>query len=140
MDHGAAWNFFAAFANLETLEKDLGSMASRSLGVRLGAWLAVASFAHACAPLPPQAAAAAGCNARIIVGFHARTEAPAIAALAMSHSLTLDVVERLLPDLYVLDLSAPGGDPACATAVEQLRADARVRSAELDARRAPHAG
>ena len=116
-------------------------MASHSRGVRLGAWLAAVAFAQACAPLPQQAAAAAGgCNARVIVGFHAPADAAAIAALATSHSLTLDVVERLLPNLYVLDLGARGGDSACATALEQLRADARVRSAELDARRAPRAG
>jgi hypothetical protein len=46
----------------------------------------------------------------------------------------------LLPDLYVLDLGARGGDTACAAALEQLRADQRVRSVELDARRAPQAG
>lgn len=116
-------------------------MASHSLGVRLGAWLAVASFAQACAPLPQQAAAAAGgCNARIIVGFHAPADSVAIATLATSHSLALAIVERLLPDLYVLDLGAPDGDPACQTALERLRGDTRVRSVELDARRAPHAG
>ena len=115
-------------------------MASR-LSVRLSAWLAIAACAQACAQAPAQPpAAAGGCSARVVVGFHAATDGDAIAALATSHALTLSIVNRLLPDLYVLDLGARGGDPACEAAVERLRADSRVRSVELDARREPRAG
>ena len=63
-----------------------------------------------------------------------------IATLATSNALMLTIVDRLLPDLYVLDLGTRGDDLACGAAVERLRADARVRSVELDARRAAHAG
>jgi hypothetical protein len=70
--------------------------------------------------------------------LRAPSDANDIAALATAHALTLSVVNRLLPDLYVLDVAAGGGDPACGAALERLRADARVRSVELDARRSPH--
>jgi riboflavin synthase len=116
-------------------------MALRSLGVRLGAWLVIAVGAQACAQTPEQPlAAASGCSARIIVGFHAPADATEVAALAASHALTLSIVNRLLPDLYVLDLDVRGDAAACAAALERLRADVRVRSVELDARRSPHAG
>jgi len=116
-------------------------MASRSLTVRLSAWLAIAACAQACAQTPEQLPVAAGdCRSRVVVGFRAPPDSDAIAALATSHALTLSIVDRLLPDLYVLDLGARGDDLACGAAVERLRADARVRSVELDARRAPHAG
>jgi hypothetical protein len=116
-------------------------MAIRSLSVRLSGWLVIASCAQACAQTPDQPAAASrDCSARIVVGLRAPSDPTAISELAATHSLTLSIVSRLLPDLYVLDLGASGGDPACAAALEQLRADARVRSVELDARRAPNAG
>lgn len=114
-------------------------MAMRSLTVRLSGLLAIALCAQACAQTPSQRTVAAGdCTARIVVGFRAPAEPTAVSDLAATHSLTLSIVSRLLPDLYVLDLGARGGDPACAAAIERLRADARVRSVELDARRAPH--
>ena len=114
-------------------------MAMRSLSVRLSGWLAIALCAQACAQTPSQRTLAArDCTARIVVGFRAPAEPAAIADLAATHSLKLSIVSRLLPELYVLDLSAPGGDAACAAELEQLRADARVRSVELDARRAPN--
>jgi hypothetical protein len=116
-------------------------MASRSLTVRASLWLAIAACAQACAQAPQETSAASGgCNARILIGFRAPADAAVVAALASSHALTLSVVNRLLPDLYVLDLGARGGGPACADAIERLRADTRVRSVELDSRRAPHAG
>lgn len=116
-------------------------MPIRSLSVRLSAWLAIAMCAQACAQAPQQPSAAArDCSARIVVGFRAPAEPASISDLAAAHSLTLSIVSRLLPDLYVLDLGARGGDTACAAALEQLRADQRVRSVELDARRAPQAG
>ena len=114
-------------------------MADRSRSVRRSAWLAIAACAQACAQ-PPQQPAVGDCHSRVVVGFRAAADSDAIATLAASHALTLSIVNRLLPDLYVLDLGARGGDSACAAAVERLRTDARVRSVELDARRAPHVG
>ena len=118
-------------------------MAMRSLSVRLAGWLAIAIAlcAQACAQTSSQRTlAASDCTARIVVGFRAPAEPAAISDVAATHSLTLSIVSRLLPDLYVLDLATRGGDAACAAAIEQLRADALVRSVELDARRAPHSG
>jgi hypothetical protein len=79
------------------------------------------------------------CQARVIVGFLGGANNDSIAAVAIASDTRLTVVEQLLPDLYVLDLAA-SGDSACAAALERLRADRHVRSAELDARRAPNDG
>jgi hypothetical protein len=126
--------------NFVAAHKGIESMPIRSLSVRLSAWLAIAACAQACAQTQEQRSVAAGdCSARIVVGFRAPAEPAAISGLAASHSLTLSIVSRLLPDLYVIDLGARGGAAACAAALEQLRADQRVRSVELDARRAPQA-
>jgi hypothetical protein len=103
--------------------------------------LAIAASAHACAEPPPRPAALAPtCEARIVVGFGAPAEAADVAALAASTGLRLTVLNRLLPDLYVVQLSADGGDAACAAALERLRRDPRVRAADLDARRQPNGG
>jgi hypothetical protein len=103
--------------------------------------LGIAVAAQACAG-PPQQAASSGdeCEARIIVTFNAPPDAGGIAALATASDTRLNVVNRLRPDLYVLDLAARGGQSACTAALERLRRDARVRSAEFDTRRAPSSG
>jgi len=109
-------------------------------GARL---LAIVAAAHACAEPPQQTSSVAAegeCEARIVVTFKAPAEPSVVAALATATQVRLTVVNRLLPDLYVLDLGARGDESACGAALERLRADARVRSADLDTRRAPQTG
>lgn len=109
-------------------------------------WLAIALVAQGCAeprdsrPSSMAAAAAVDCNSRIVVGFLAAADAGVVAAVAQSAAARLTVVNQLLPDLYVLDLSTTGPDSACVAALARVRADARVRSADLDTRRGPNAG
>jgi hypothetical protein len=100
----------------------------------LKAWPAAAFLAYGCAE--PRAAPAA-CEARIIVDFASPTEPDAIGTVARDHSLTLGIVRRPLANVYVLDLST-GPALTCDGALASLRADARIRSADLDARRQPH--
>jgi hypothetical protein len=94
-------------------------------------------LAQACAE--PRAAAA-GCEARIVVDFAANVDDAEIAAVARANAVTLVRVDRLLGNLYVLDLSTGGQGDGCTAALERLRADSRIRSAELDRRRAPNEG
>jgi len=100
----------------------------------LKAWPAAAFLAHGCAE--PRAAPAA-CEARIIVDFVSATEPEVIATVARDHSLTLGIVRRPLANVYVLDLAAEP-TKTCDDALASLRADARIRSADVDARRQAH--
>jgi hypothetical protein len=108
----------------------------------LGLALGVVVLAQACAQpreqgASPAASAVAGqCEQRIIVTFAAVAEANTVAALAAATAVKLNVVSRLLPTTYVLDLSAPD----CNAALKRLRAAAGVRAAEPDSRRGPHQG
>ena len=120
-------------------------MSRRSQHARVALGLLAAVLAHACAEprddrSSPVAATAGDCSARILVGFVAAADATVVAAVAQAAAVRLTIVSRLLPDLYVLDLSSDGPDSACVAALERVRADARVRAADLDTRRQPNEG
>jgi hypothetical protein len=119
-------------------------MNRRSRYAASGLWLAIAVVAQGCAePRDQRSSPIAGttvCSSRIVVGFAAAADAGVVAAVAQSAAVHLTVVNQLLPDLYVLDLSTTGPDSACVAALARVRADARVRSADLDTRRGPNAG
>ena len=108
----------------------------------LGLALGVAVLAQACAQpreqgASPTASAADGqCQQRIIVTFAAAAESDTVTALAASTAVKLNVVSRLLPTTYVLDLSAAD----CNAALLRLRGAAGVRAVEPDSRRVPHQG
>ena len=108
-----------------------------ALGVALG----VAVLAQACAQPREQAgssssSAAGQCQQRIIVTFAAAAENDSIAALAAATAVKLNVISRLLPTTYVLDLSAAD----CNAALVRLRDVTGVRAVELDSRRVRHQG
>ena len=120
-------------------------MSRRSHHARVALCLLGAVLAQACAEprddrSSPAAATTGDCSTRILVGFVAAADASVVAAVAQTAAVQLTIVSRLLPDLYVLDLSSDGPDSACVAGLERVRADARVRSADLDTRREPHAG
>jgi len=105
----------------------------------LGLALGVAVLAQACAQPREQGASPADaadgqCQQRIIVTFASAAESDMVAALAASTAVKLNVVSRLLPTTYVLDLSAAD----CNAALLRLRGAAGVRAVELDSRRVPH--
>ncbi len=115
-------------------------MSLRAAYLRLALCAVLAGVAQACAEPRAQTAAAGECRARIVVGFVAPLDADGVAKLAVARDVRLVVVSRLLPDLYVLDLTANGAAAACAAALERVRTDPAVRSAELDSRRGPNSG
>lgn len=110
-------------------------MSWRAAFVRLGVCTALAAATYACTE--PRAQTAARCRERIVVGFTAPTEPVYIATLAATHDLVLEVVARLRPDLYALDLTADG---TCAAALERLRTDTSVRDAAPERRRRANSG
>jgi len=59
--------------------------------------------------------------------------------LARAVGVQLALIRTVTPGLYVFSLASAESDPGCREALERLRRDARVRSAEIDARRARHA-
>jgi hypothetical protein len=112
-------------------------MARRSKVPRLGLVLAAAVVAQACAqPRAPEPAVSANgeCRQRIIVTFALPVEENTVNALAASAGVKLDVVNRLLPTTYVLDMAAPD----CGLAIERMRGAVGIRAVEPDARRQPH--
>ena len=108
--------------------------------VRVSGVAALACMAASCAQPRAQTAAASECRVRVVVGFVAPSVTIDVAALGAAAGARFDVVERLLPDLAVLDLIATGGDADCAAALERLRRNPAVRSAEPEQRRAPNPG
>jgi hypothetical protein len=58
--------------------------------------------------------------------------------VARAAHVELAYVRSITPALHVFILTADNGsDPTCAQALGRLRADSRVRSADIDARRQP---
>jgi hypothetical protein len=107
----------------------------------LGLALGVAVLAQACAQPREQGGSSASaadsqCQQRIIVTFASSAESDTVAALAASTAVKLNVVSRLLPTTYVLELSAAD----CNAALSRLRGAAGVRAVELDSRRVAHPG
>jgi len=111
-------------------------MTRRWRDAAVGGVIAAGLCVAACAAPREPSGFTAQCEARVIVGFVDTLDADAMAAVAAASATRLTVVERLLPNLYVLDLAATA--TSCSTALERLRADGRVRSADLDQRRAPN--
>ncbi|MGH8139349.1 MAG: hypothetical protein ACREVV_14340 [Steroidobacteraceae bacterium] len=86
-------------------------------------------------------APAAACNSRILVTFTRPVPQPPDAALvhelASTAGAELTYVSAISGNLYVFDVSV-AGKSNCGKAIERLRHDPRIRSADLDARRHPH--
>jgi hypothetical protein len=118
-------------------------MVSRSRFSAFSLALGTVLLTQACAQPPARGttgAAGPQCQSRIIVSFAAVADTATVAAVATAAGVRLTVVSRLMPDTYVLDLLADGQDAACNVGLERIRHDARVRAAEPDRRRGPHAG
>jgi hypothetical protein len=112
-------------------------MAWRSRLPELGFLVGAAVVAQACAQpraARPAAGASGECRERIIVTFADAVETATVGALAASTGVELDVVSRLLPATYVLDMTAAD----CGVAVERMRGAVGVRAVDPDSRRQPH--
>jgi hypothetical protein len=108
--------------------------------VRASGLASLACAVAACAEPRAPTAAETECHLRVVVGFVAPSVAIDLVALGVVAGARFALVERLLPDLAVLDLSANGGDASCVAALERLRRAPTVRSAEPEQRRAPNPG
>lgn len=80
------------------------------------------------------------CSARVIVRFATEPSEASLAALERASTLELAPLGAITADTRVYLLRTQGFDADCRAAIERLRKDVRVRSVDLDARRAPHDG
>jgi hypothetical protein len=85
------------------------------------------------------AAAQASCEAGIIIGLTAGTEA-AVAELARATGARIERTAAISPDSAAFTVRATGPDEVCVAVVDELRRDARVRFVERDARRTVRRG
>jgi hypothetical protein len=109
---------------------------------RVGFALAVLGAAAACVEprvSQSQASAAtppAACRATILVTFDHEPTSDFLTVLAAASATDLSSANRLLPTLYSFAFAADDDD--CNAPLARLRAQAGVRSVELDARRRPN--
>jgi len=111
----------------------------RSVGIASARGLA----ALLCCAWLVQAAVAAmqsdACHSRIVVSFSraesARPDPGFVTQLARTARVHLTFLRALGPGLYSFLLTSTDHDPSCRRALERLKRDARVRSAEIDMRR-----
>jgi hypothetical protein len=71
----------------------------------------------------------------VIVALNAAPDGALLADLSRVSGARLELVRSMASNLYLLTLEAPGADAGCRAAMERLRGDPRVRSADVDARR-----
>jgi hypothetical protein len=83
-------------------------------------------------------AAEPACSARVIVRFATVPDGPALAAIERANALELEPLGTITADTGVYLLGAAGVEADCRAAIDRLRSDERVRSVDLDVRRAPH--
>jgi hypothetical protein len=82
------------------------------------------------------------CTVRVIIAFSPEMQrAPDdrfLSELGRTADAELRFVSTIAPNLHLFTLSAAGGASRCHDALERLRHDSRVRSADLDERRQHH--
>lgn len=91
--------------------------------------------AAACAQQGGSRAADAGCELPVIVAFASTPNDALLEELGRTAGVRLEGVTSLTTSIYSLTLRAEGAAAICRDAVQKLRADARVRSVDLDERR-----
>jgi hypothetical protein len=94
--------------------------------------------------LGADAAPASVCHTRVILGLVQAMAPPPhdawVEDLAAASGVELRFVRAITPSLYVFQMTAATSAGGCAAAIERLRGDARLRSAQLDQRRKHEAG
>ena len=75
------------------------------------------------------------CTVRIIASFDRAPDAALLESLSRASGAELALLNEMPAGLYLLELAASGPDDACSRALERLRSDERVRSADVDERR-----
>lgn len=109
--------------------------------VRAGAaqsWLALLLLSAPVAACVGQVSSSAECEARIIVGLERAPDEELVAALAQTARAQLALIGEVTSTLHVFTVRSAGTDDQCSAAIERLRADPRVHSVDIDARREAH--
>lgn len=95
----------------------------------------------AAACVQPRGAAQADpatCNVRVIVALNQTPDDSVLRDLSRVSGAKLELIRTMTSNLHLLALEAQGTDSECTAAMERLRADPRVRSVDVDARRKIH--
>jgi hypothetical protein len=108
--------------------------------MRTLALVAAAGAIGACEHRGHDAARADGaeCSVRVIVRFATEADDTLLADLERMNSLELAPIGAITRDLGVYTLRAAGSDEGCASAIDRLRRDERVRSVDIDGQREIH--
>ncbi len=114
-----------------------------SVGIAACAGCAAAGPAHVSPEttmVQSSAPQTSGCTARVIVGFaqaiQGEPDAALVKDIALAAHVNLSYVRSISPALHVFVLtSGEDSDSGCVGALARLRADSRVRSVDIDARR-----
>lgn len=75
------------------------------------------------------------CTLHVIASFARAPDAALLEALGRASGAELNLLSEMGAGLYLVELAANGPDDACSRALERLRSDERVRSADPDERR-----
>lgn len=105
-----------------------------------------ATMAGSCAVRSANTAAASathqGCSTAVLVNFIpgiAQPPSPELVSdLALRARVRLEFIRTIWGTLDAFKLSVDGSDPGCGNALQRLRQDARIRSADLDSQRFHH--
>jgi hypothetical protein len=80
-------------------------------------------------------AAPSTCSLNVIVALNDAPDDKLLADLSRVSGARLELIRTMPSNLHLLSLEAQGADSECRAAMERLRGDPRVRSADVDARR-----
>jgi hypothetical protein len=75
------------------------------------------------------------CSLNVIVALNTAPDGALLTDLSRVSGARLELVRTMTSNLYLLALEAQGADAECRAAMERLRGDPRVLSADVDARR-----
>ena len=82
------------------------------------------------------------CRTQIIVAFASATQTPPdplfVKAIVAASHLRLTYVRSVNSDLHVFAVTSAEADQDCSRSLARLRADARIRSVDIDQRRVHH--
>jgi len=94
--------------------------------------------------LPAESAPSPDCQARIILGLQTPAVPPPdeswVRDLAVASGVQLHYLRAISSRLYLFRMTAPNVAGGCTAAIERLRADPRLRSAQIDQRREHDSG
>ena len=101
--------------------------------------LALGCAAAACVqPREVAKASPPDCSLQVIAALDAAPDDKLLADLSRVSGARVALVRTMTSNLHLLTLEAQGADSECRAAMERLRADPRVRSVDVDARKKIH--